>query len=141
MPLYNNFKEQLLLAKDNLDTVTLKVTLHTGYTPDIDVHDYWDDVSATQYTTAAGYTAGGKTLATTTVAQDNTNDRATLDAVDPVWTALGPLSPATPSHAILWVDTGTPSTSTLIGYWAITTATNGGDYTLAFDSVGILSLT
>jgi hypothetical protein len=137
MPLYNNFKEQLLLGAHNLDTATLKVTLHAGYTPDIDAHDYFDDVSGTEES-GTGYTAGGITVANTVVAQDNTNDRASLDGDNVTWTGL---NVGTPSHAILRVDTGTATTSTLIGYWAVTTPSNGGDYTLAFDSTGIVLLT
>jgi hypothetical protein len=137
MPLYNNFKEQLLLGAHNLDTATLKVALVAGYTPDIDAHDYWDDVVSTEES-GTGYTAGGITVANTVVAQDNTNDRATLDGDNVTWTGL---NVGTPSHAVIYVSTGTNSTSTLIGYWAISTASNGGDYTLAFDSVGILTIT
>jgi hypothetical protein len=64
--LYNNFKEQLLLGAHNLDTATIKVALVTGYTPDRDAHDYWDDVVANEES-GTGYTAGGATLANTTV--------------------------------------------------------------------------
>jgi len=58
------------------------------------------------------------------------------------WTALGPLSPATPSHAIVWDDTPTSPADPLISYFVLgTTATNGGDYTLQFGANGILLLT
>jgi hypothetical protein len=64
-----------------------------------------------------------------------------FDANDPAaWTSLGPLSPATPSHAILWDDTvaGDP----LVCYFVLgTTATNGGNYTLSFNAAGILTIT
>src|SRR3989304_3490223 len=101
---YNNFKEQVLEGVFNLASGghTLKLTLHTGYTPDIDAHTVGADVSATEYGTASGYTAGGATLAGQDVTQDNTNDRGVFDATDVTWASLGPLSPATPSHCILW---------------------------------------
>lgn len=123
---------------------TLKLTLHTSYTPNIDSHGLWGDsgVSSTEYTTASGYTAGGKTLGSQDVTQDDTNDRGKFDAADVTWTSLGPLSPATPSHAILWDDTPSSPADPLICYWALgTTATNGGDYTLAFGTNGIILLT
>lgn len=144
--IYNDFKEQVLKAVHNLASGghSLKVTLHQGYTPNIDTHQVWADVSATQYGTGSGYTAGGKTLANQSVTQDNTNDRALFDADDVTWTALGPLSPATPSHAILWNDTPTSPADPLISYIELgTTATNGGDYTLQFSASpsALISLT
>lgn len=142
--IYNNFKEQLLNGLYNLATAghTLKLTLHHGYTPNIDTHALWADagVSSTEYGTASGYTAGGKTLANQATSQDNTNDRGKFDADNVVWTSLGPLSPATPSHCILWDDTA--ASDPLICYWELgTTATNGGDYTVAFHADGIILLT
>lgn len=140
--LYNDFKEQCFKKVHDFVNDTLKVTLHTGYTPNIDTHQVWADVSATEYGTANGYTAGGKTLASKTVTQDNTNDRAAFDAADVTWTALGPLSPATPSHAIFWNDTPTSPADPLIAYWVLgTTATNGGDYTLQWGANGLILLT
>lgn len=135
---YNDYKEQEFLGKHgDLSAVgtTVKVTLHTGYTPNIDTHQVWADVSATEYGTAGGYTAGGKTLANKSVTQDNTNDRALLDADDVTWTSLGALSPATPSHAIIWNDTPTSPADPLICYVVLgTTATNGGNYTLQWST-------
>lgn len=130
---YNDFKEQLYSAKHNLVNAghALKVTLHTAYTPDIDAHQVRADVVGTEYGTANNYTAGGKTLANQAVAQDNGNDRATLDFDDVTWTALGALSPATPSDAIIWNDGQTSPVDPLIGYVELgTTATDGNDYTL-----------
>lgn len=142
--IYNNFKEQVMEGVYNLASGghTLKVTLHTGYTPNIDTDTVWADVSSTEYTTANGYTAGGETLAGQDVTQDNTNDLGKFDANDVTWTSLGPLSPATPSHAILWDDTPTSPADPLIAYWVLgTTATNGGNYTLQWGANGIITLT
>lgn len=136
MPLYNNAKEQLLRsAVSDLAAVAtdVRVSLHTGYTPDVDLHQVWADVSATQVT-GAGYTAGGAAVATKTVTQDNVNDRAVFDGDDVTWTAL---NVGTPSHAIIRDATA----DILLGYWPVTTPSNGGNYTLAFDPSGILTLT
>jgi hypothetical protein len=143
--IYNGFKANLMKKVFDLVNDTCKITLHTGYTPDIDTHDQWGDtgVSSTEYGTSGGYTAGGKTLANKTVTQDNTNDRALWDADDPTWTSLL-LSPATPGHAIIWDDTPTSPADPLASYIVLgTTATNGGDYTLQFSTSpsAILSLT
>lgn len=136
---YNNFKEQLLIdGIGNMTTQTLRVTLHTGYTPNIDTHQVWSDVSSTEYGTGSGYTADGQALSSVAVTQNNTADQAELDAADLTWSSLGALSPATPSHAIVRVDN---STDPLVCYIELgTTATNGGDYTLQFNSTGLISL-
>jgi hypothetical protein len=138
---YNDFKEQVVKGTHNLSSHTLKVTLHTSYTPNIDTHQVWADVSATEYSTGSGYTAGGKTLTTVTVTQNNTDNTMVWDADDVTWTSLGALSPATPSHAIFWNDTPTSPADPLIGYMVLgTTATNGGDYSIAFAAGGIATL-
>jgi hypothetical protein len=140
--IYNDFKEQLFLGTHDLANDTIKVTLHTGYTPNIDTHQVWADVSSTEYGSASGYTAGGQTVGSAAVAQDDTNDLASFDGADVQWTSLGPLSPAAPSHAIIWNDTPTAPADPLIAYWELgTTATNGGNYTLTFGASGILTLT
>lgn len=144
--IYNDFKEQILSGTHDLSSGgnTIKITLHTSYTPNIDTHQVWADVSATEYGSGSGYTAGGKTLGSQTVTQDDTNDRALFDAASPTWTSLGALSPATPSHAIIWNDTPTSPADPLICYIELgTTATNGGDYTIEFSAspAAIISLT
>lgn len=144
--LYNGFKEYVMEGVFNLATGghTLKQTLHTAYTPDIDTHDEWADagVSSTEYGTGLGYTAGGATLAGQDVTRDTANDRGKFDATDVTWNSLGPLSPATPSHTIMRDDTPTTPLDPLICYFVLgTTATNGGNYTLSFGTNGIILLT
>jgi len=143
---YNDLKEQLFKKVHDFVNDTWQLTLHTGYTPDIDTHQVWADtgVSSTEYGTASGYTAGGKVLANKSVTQDNTNDRALWDADDVTWTSLGPLSPATPSHALGWNNTPT-SPADPLGFYVLlgTKATNGGNYTVQWSSSpsAILSIT
>lgn len=142
--IFNSFKEDVLRGVHNLASHSIKITLHMGYTPNIDTHKVWADVSATEYPTANGYTQGGKALSGLTVTQDNANDRALWDAADVTWTALGPLSPATPSHAIIWNDTPTNPADPLIACIELgATASNGGDYSVAFSASpsAVLSLT
>jgi hypothetical protein len=138
---YNAFKEDLMEKVHDLLNDTIHITLHTSYTPNIDTDQVRADVSATEYSTASGYTAGGVVLGSKTVTQDDTNNRAAWDAADAAWTSLGPLSPATPSHAIIWNNTPTSPADPLICYIELgTTATNGGNYTIAFHANGILLL-
>lgn len=142
---YNNFKERLMELEHNMASGgnTYRVTLHTGYTPNIDTHTTWADVSATEYSTGANYTADGKALANQDATQDDTDNEGVFDADDLVWTALGALSPATPGHAILRkAEGGAASNDELVAYMELgTTATNGGDYTIAWAAEGILNLT
>ena len=140
--IYNNFKEQLMEEVFNLSSGadTIQLSLHTSYTPDIDTHTQYSDVVGTEYGAGSGYATKGKVLANQDTTQDNANDRGVFDADNVVWTSLGPLTPDTPSHAILWDETS--PNDELICYWVIgTTATTGGDYTLSFGANGIILLT
>jgi len=133
--LYNNFKEQLLLKQFDLSADTIKVMLVAAHTPNIDTHTAKADVVADEES-GTGYTAGGAALASKTVTQDNTNDRAAFDAADTTWTGL---NVGSPSHAIMYDDTH--ASDLLIAYWILSTASNGGDYTLQWHANGIILLT
>jgi hypothetical protein len=142
--IYNNFKEQVMEGIFNLATGgdTLKLILVSTHTPNIDTHTVYLDVTADEYSTASGYTAAGQSLTGQDVTQDNTDDEGVFDAADLTWTSLGPLSPNTPSHCILYDDTPTTPADPLIAYWTLgTTATNGGNYTIAWGTEGIINLT
>lgn len=142
--IYNNFKEVVMEGVFNLASGghTLKQILVTGYTPNIDTHTVYADVSSTEYGSGSGYTAGGSTISGQDVTQDNTNDRGVFDATDLTYSSLGPLSPATPSHTIMYDDTPSSPADPLIAEWELgTTATNGGNYTLQWGANGIVLLT
>lgn len=135
--IYNNFKEQLLLGEIDLGNGadSIKVILVTGHSPNIDTHTVLTDVSGDEES-GPGYTAGGEELANQAVTQDDANDRADYDADDVTWTGL---DVGTPSHAIMYDDTH--ASDFLMAYWEVTTASNGGDYTLQWHVDGILLLT
>lgn len=135
--IYNNFKEQVMEGVFNLASGghTIKVGLVTGHTPDIDAHTQWADVSANEES-GTGYTAGGATLGSQDVTQDNANDLGKFDGADITWSGL---DVGTPSHAIMYDDTA--AGDELIAYWELTTASNGGDYTLQWNASGIITLT
>lgn len=144
--LFNNLKEVIMNGVFNLASAqdAIKVMLVSGYTPNIDAaHSVYADVSANEYGAGLGYTVTGETLAGQSTAQDDSNDRGAFDGTDLTWSALGALSPATPSHAIMYDDTPTtPQADPLMAYWELgTTATNGGDYTLQWGANGIILLT
>lgn len=139
MPLYNSGKTKLINGGIDLDTDTIKVALLTSsYTPSIDSHDFFDDVSANE-SSGTGYTAGGATLASVTVTQDNTNDRAVFDASDVSWPSS---TIANARYAVIYKSTGTAATSALIGYIDLgsTKSSNGDTFKIEWNASGILYL-
>lgn len=96
--------------------------------------------------TSAGTTAGSIPTYPTTIGQTVADGGVTwvcagrgvlvVDAADPVWTTSNPGTLAG-SHLLFYKDTGTPSTSPVIGYWDLggtQTASNGGTFTSTLDS-------
>jgi len=135
--IYNSFKKDIMNGSIDLDTDTIKIALVTSsYTPDIDNHDKFDDI--TNQVTGPGYTAGGETLASKTVTQDNTDNEGVFDAADVTWAN----STMTARGAVIYKSTGTDSTSPLICYLDFTTdkTSSNGDFKITFDAEGILNL-
>lgn len=136
--LFNDYKRDRLRGggQDAQAANAIKVALTTAaYTPDIDTDTVFSDLS--NELSGTGYTAGGQALANVLVTADNTNDRAKLDADNPVWSLI---NAGTAKWAIPYFDLG--ATKVLIGYWDLGgIATNGGDLTLNLSSNGLVLLT
>lgn len=136
---YNNYYEEL--GKGNIDYTanTFKILLTTtSYTPDVDAHAFRSDI--TGEASGTGYTAGGATLSSVTLTQDNTNDRANIDAADVTFSTI---TVANVDGAVVYKSTGTASTDPLICYIDFTEGAqtiNAGDFTITFDSSGIHSI-
>jgi hypothetical protein len=138
--IYNAFKHRQLgdtgITPVNLKTDTIKVALVTStYTPSADNHDFFNDI--TNEVSATGYTAGGVTL-TVTTSQDNTDDEGVFDASDASWAS----SSITARGAVIYKDTGTPSTSPIIAYIDFGTdkTSDGGTFQITWASEGIINL-
>jgi hypothetical protein len=135
---YNSFKAKLLNGGGiDIDTDTIKVALCTSsYTPSIDNHDFFDDI--TNEVSGTGYSAGGMTIAGLTVTQNNTSDRAIVTATDSTWTT----STITARYAIIYKSTGVASTSPLICYvdFGADKTSEGDNFTIDWDSNGIFYL-
>lgn len=117
-------------------TNTIKVALTTSsYTPNQDTHDFFDDV--TNEVTGTGYTAGGATLGSKTLG--NTNNVIKFDAADTSWTT----STITARRAVIYKDTGTPSTSPLVAWvdFGADVSSSSGTFQITWDSAGILTIT
>lgn len=135
--IYNSFKRDIMNGGIDLDTDTIKVALVTSsYTPNQDTHDNFDDV--TNEVSGTGYSAGGASLANKTVTADTTDDEGVFDADDVTW----PTSTITARGAVIYKSTGVASTSKLICYidFGSDQISSAGDFTIAWNSEGILNL-
>ena len=135
--LYNIYKQEVQKGSYAYLTDTIKVALVTSaYTVNIDSHANFSDI--TNEVSGTGYTAGGATLGTKTATQDNTNDRGVLDAADTTWTT----STITARGAVIYRDSGTPSTSKLMGYvdFGSDKSSSGTDFTIQWNASGITYL-
>lgn len=120
----------------DFDTDTIKVALATSsYTPSQTTHDYFNDIT-NELTTASGYTAGGATIASKTVTLATLTQQ--FDAADTSWTFSALV---TFRYAIVYVSTGTSSTSPLIGYidFGADQTPNGVVYTIQWAATGIFT--
>jgi len=113
---------------------TIKAILVVGYTLDIDNDTTYADVSGVE-SSGSGYTAGGETLTSTTLTQDNSNDRGVWDAGNVQWDEL---YAHTPSHLILY---DSDVSNTLILAVELNEAALGGVYRVEWNATGISTLT
>lgn len=138
---FNNTKEQLHLGVWDMDTDNFRIILlGAGYSMAVDGANpaYGDTTITSNEITAVGYTAAGDLLTSLTVTQNDAGDYAKWDAADNTWTSL---ATTTIAHAIIYDDTITaPTADPLVVHFEIATASNGGDYTLAFNAGGIWQL-
>ena len=135
--IYNSYKK--ILGDGAIDwlTDTIKVMLVTSaYTPDQDAHDFKDDI--TNEISGTGYTAGGAALASKTNTQDDTDDEGVQDAADTVWSG----ATFTTRGAVIYKDTGTPSTSPIIAYidFGEDKSPSGADFTIEWNAEGIINI-
>lgn len=137
--IYTTYTAELLNGKNiDLDTDTIKVALVTSsYVPNQSTDDFFNDI--TNEVTGTGYSAGGNTLTSATVTQDNANKRSIFSGATVTW----PASSITARGAILYKSTGVSSTSPLIAYidFGSDLVTVGATFTVAWNSTGILTLT
>jgi hypothetical protein len=121
-------------AELDWDTNVFKALLTTSaYTPSQDTHRYKSDV--TNEVTGTGYTAGGVTLASKTIAYDGPSNTLTLDCADPAW----PTSTLTARYLVVYKDTGTAATSPLVCYvdFGEDRSTGATTFTYVVPSTGI----
>jgi len=139
---YQVAKADFLKADIDLVDDTIKVGLVGGYTLDEDGHTTWTAVKSAATggeLSGTGYSAGGATLASNSVTATGTGTGTTVkgkfDADNVTWSSV---SCGTPSHAVMYDDTHTAKH--VIAAWEVTTATNGGNYTLTWNASGIITI-
>ena len=135
--IYNTFKSDLLSGNIDLANDTIKVALVTAtYTPNIDTHDFFDDV--TNEVSGTGYTAGGATLTSPAVTTDTTDDEGVFDAADTTWSS----STITARGAVVYKSTGSAATSNLICYFDFGSdqSSSSGNFTISWNSEGIINI-
>lgn len=138
MPMVNFFKGELLKGAINSLTDSWNMILMaTAFTINIDTHDGYANVSASELANGNGYVTGGVTLAGAAIAVDDVNDRADLTFNDAVWTASG--GSIGPSPAAIIFD-NTHASDALAGdipFGSDQTATDGGTFTVASPTIRI----
>jgi len=121
------------------DTDTIKVALvSSSYTPNQDSDDYWDDVSSYEVS-GTGYTAGGATLGSKTVGYTSGTNVTKFDAADVSWTS----SIITARYAVVYLSTGSSSTSVLIAYvdFGSDQSSSSGTFSITWSASGIFTTT
>ena len=118
---------------------TLKLAIVTSaYTPDQNLHDFWDDVSANQVS-GTNYTAGGNACATPTWTMSGAG-LGTFDAADPATWSQSASGFSNGRRAIIYYDTGVAATSRLVAYsddFGADTGNVSGDLTITINPSGI----
>ena len=135
---FGNALLKALNKEVNWATDTIKVMLCTStYAVNQDTHLYKSSV--TNEVTGTGYTAGGATLGTKTNTYDAGTNVIKLSAAATVWTA----STITARYAVIYVDTGTGGTSTLLGYvdFGQDQISFNGEFRITWNANGIFRVT
>jgi hypothetical protein len=123
----------------DLDGATWKLALATAtYTPDRDVHDFFNDLT-NELATASGYTAGGVTLTGTAITYDSASDQTRLDFADPSWTFSATV---TWRYGVAYIDTAGAATTDplmLLLDWGAS-QTVSGVYSIQLDPTGLFAI-
>jgi len=137
--MYGNALLKALNKEVDWDTDTIKVMLCTAtYSPSQDSHIYKSSV--TNEVTGTGYTAGGATLGTKSIAYEGTTNVITLDAADTSWSS----STITARFAVIYDDAGaTDAEKVLLGYvdFGEDKISSNGTFTIQWDAAGIFAIT
>lgn len=152
MPCYNSYKYDTLtgaisLSADAAANKIAVILLSASYTPDIDAHTRYGNISAHEINVAdpgrtVGYSAGGQILSAGAFAVDNSNDRGTWDnTADITWAS----STITARYAALVKIRSSglnKELDNLIAYidFGSNQSSSSGNFTIQWNASGILAL-
>jgi hypothetical protein len=137
--MYGNAILKAFNKEVNWASDTIKVMLCTSsYVPDQDAHIYKSSVT-NEVAAGNGYTAGGATLAGKTIIYNGSTNTITIDANDVSWTN----ATITARYAVIYDDTGTASTSALLGFidFGQDMASTNGTFQITWNASGIFTVT
>lgn len=135
--IYNRFFANLMNKLIDIGSAgdTLKVMLLTStHTFNCD-HNQKSEIVANEIS-GTGYTAGGATLGSQTVTQDDANNKATFDAADTVWTTAS----FTTRHAVIYDDTLANDDLICNIDFTEDKVVSSGTFTIQWNASGIISL-
>ena len=134
---YNNFKKNTLIGVNLLQDDVKCILVDDTYTPDIDNHANYSDV--TGEVVGIGYSTSGVSLTGKTLSADNDNDKAIFSADDVIWLS----TTITARGAVIYKHDNTPETSCLVAYidFGSNRSSQAGDFSLTWSaSDGILNI-
>jgi hypothetical protein len=118
----------------------IKCALVTGsYTPDQNAHDFFDDI--TNEVSGTGYTAGGNVMSNGAATVDGSGN-VTVDLDDPATWTQDASGFSNARRAIIYHDTGTASSSRLIGYsndFGSDQGNDSGDFSISVNASGLFT--
>jgi len=140
--LYDKFRQKQASGNGavNVEGLTVKAMVVTaGYTPDQNLHDFRDDLGATEVS-GTGYTAGGNTLANPVVTLSG-GGLVTVDFDDPAVWAQDAAGFADGRRFVIYIARGgAASADELIGYSDDFGADKGnvdGDFSMTVNAAGL----
>jgi len=134
---YGKFAQKLLEGVFDFTSDSIYCALVTSsYTPDVDTHEFFDDI--TNEITGTGYTANGVALTSVSVSYDSVDNEAVLDADDATWAT----STLTARGAVIYKRDGADSNSPLIRYidFGQDEQSLVSTFSVVFDAEGIINL-
>jgi len=139
--IYNEFKRSIGTINwgDNVGTDIRVMLVNNTYAVDIDTHLTKADIDTLAVEVSGiGYVAGGELMVSRNTTVDTVNDWCKYDSADVVWTA----STITARGAIVYLDTGVSSTSTLITYvdFGVDKVSSSGDFTIQWNAEGVFRI-
>lgn len=137
--LFNGYKVNAIKGAIAPLTDTIKCALLTSsYSPDIDNNKFFSDVNANE-SSGTNYTAGGMTMASITITEDDVNNYGVFGAANVSW----PTSTiANARYAVIYKSTGSASTSPLMCVidFGSTQSSSGSTFTIQWNASGIFYL-